>query len=155
MLVDSNVRALEASSHATGTKSSLSDFPHPVHNSVKDEIVRWSTKAQAASEHGQGQQNIQHIWRDLLDDIVSELIQKQRRRISTKVLGNESDFIGTRNAFDNLLGGPSAVLVNTDHAKMRADPFQHGNTRNSRTFFEEFLNNLQSSKQIRTVQKRR
>lgn len=48
LLVDGDMRAFEASSHASSSKAALSDFPHAVDHGIEDEVVGWVSKPQAA-----------------------------------------------------------------------------------------------------------
>ncbi len=49
LLVDGNVGALEAGSHAPSTEAALSNFPHAIHDGVKDKFIGRRSESQAAS----------------------------------------------------------------------------------------------------------
>ena len=49
LLADCDVRAFEASAHATSTKTALGDLPKTVSHCVKNEVVRRLPKSEAAS----------------------------------------------------------------------------------------------------------
>lgn len=49
LLVEGDVRALQAGPHATSAETSLSDLPHPIYDRIEYEIVVGSAETQATS----------------------------------------------------------------------------------------------------------
>jgi len=80
-----------------------------------------------------------------LHDVIAKLVQQKRRGIRAKVLRYESNLFGCRYTFDDFLGSPGAILVNTDGAQMRGQMFEHGNPGGNNAFFEKLLDDLCSS----------
>ena len=79
---------------------------------------------------------------NVLDNVISELIQQQRRDIGSDVLGDKSNFFRGLNAFNDLLSGPSAILVDTDHSEVRGKTIQHGETWPRGALLEKLLHDL-------------
>lgn len=100
--------ALERSSHRTSTESTLCNVPELVGHGLENEPVPSLSQTQAA-----------------LDYIVSELIQEQWWSVRTDILADQLSLSRTLGTLDNLLGGPSSVLVDTNGGKMRCNHLQH------------------------------
>lgn len=140
LLVESNVLTLQTCSHATSTKAALSNLPKTIHHCLKEEVGSRRSETQAAPTKCEHKPQIVNDY--LLDDIVAELIQQQRRYIGPQVLRNERNFIGSLNAFNDLLGGPSTVLVNTNHRQVGSNTLQHRLPGSWRAPLKELLDNL-------------
>ena len=67
---------------------------------------------------------------NLLNNIVTKLVQEKRRSIRSQVLSNERDFFGASNTFYDLLSSPSSIFVNTNHGKMGTNALKHCNSGN-------------------------
>ena len=101
-------------------------------------------------QHLSRQDTISHLASIRLDDhvlnnIVPELVEKEWRRESSQVLRDQSHLFGALNAFYDLLCGPSAIFVDTDHGQMRSDALEHGESWSGRAFLKQFLYNLNIS----------
>lgn len=79
-----------------------------------------------------------------LHDVVTELIQHQRRTEGSEVLGDEDVLFHRCSAVDDLLSSPCTVFMDADRGEMRGEAFQHGYTGPERALFEQFLNDLSS-----------
>ena len=58
------------------------------------------------------------------------------------MLSDDANLLWGLHAFYDLLCGPSAILVNTDHRQMRADTLEHGHTSGKCALLEKFLDDL-------------
>jgi len=58
------------------------------------------------------------------------------------MLGDDINLLWGLHAFYNLLCGPSAILVNTNHRQMRADTVEHGHTGRKCALLEKLLDDL-------------
>lgn len=58
------------------------------------------------------------------------------------MLGDEANLLWGLDAFYDLLCGPGAILVNTDHRQMRADTLEHGHASGKCTLLEKLLDDL-------------
>jgi hypothetical protein len=77
-----------------------------------------------------------------LDDVVSKLVQQQRRSIWSQVLCNQGNFVWCIGAFNDFLSGPGSVFVNTDHSEVGSNALQHREAGTQGTLLEELLNDL-------------
>lgn len=58
------------------------------------------------------------------------------------MLGDDVNLLWGLHAFYNLLCGPSAILVNTNHCQMRADTVEHSHTGRKCALLEKLLDDL-------------
>lgn len=72
-------------------------------------------------------------------DIVTQRVAHQRGRKWPQVVHDDGALFICRAAFDNLLSGPCAILVNTDGGEMRGDTFEHGDPERMGSTFKQFL----------------
>lgn len=72
-------------------------------------------------------------------DIVTQRIAHQRGGKWPQVVHDDGALFIRGAAFDNLLGSPRAILVNTDGSEMRGDAFKHGDPERMRSTFKQFL----------------
>src|SRR6478736_748830 len=112
----------ETSSHSTSTVSALGDLPHTGKHGLKNEIVVGSAKLKAA-----------------LKNIVAVLIQEKRNSVRADMFNNQRHLSRSLANVDNLLGCPSAVLVDTNLSQVRSNLRQHGITKLIRAVFEQLL----------------
>lgn len=79
-----------------------------------------------------------------LYDVITELIQHQRRTEGSEVLGDEDVLFHRCSAVDDLLSSPCTVLMDADRGEMRCETSQHGYTGPEGALFEQLLNDLGS-----------
>ena len=77
-----------------------------------------------------------------LNNVVTKLVQQQRRHVRPQVLSDKGDLFGSLDAFNYLLRSPSSVFVDANHSQVRSDTFEHRKPGTRRTLLKELLYDL-------------
>ena len=88
------VGILQGLAGAARAEAARSNLPDPVDHGVEDEIGVQSSEAESA-----------------LDDVVSKVVEEERRRVGSQALLDERELVLVLGALDDLLDSPRAVLV--------------------------------------------